>query len=486
MVTLLRSELLRKVYGMFDLIESTLKYYFIYVGSAYCVYKLVGPDFRLSKKSYGIILFSGGLLSVIMFYIRRYMLPVSVFVLIGISTIIFVYIFCKDINAVIILTTVGFAISYLAYTLSLTFNSILEQIFTHAYGVSGISHTLIVGLMSLLQIFLFFRIKRFQHGFPFLSDSRYGDLGVYLSISVLMVSSFLGLNEDPTIVALILICFLITCGMILYYWWRNRITKKYVEQLHHREMQALYEEISALKATISTLEKDNDELSKIIHKDNKLIPALDLSVKRFLVSAAQDDDRQARILSAQSLIDQIERISSERKNTVRSYEQTAIHTSKTGILVIDALFSLMEYRAAGAGIALEVAVSGNIGDMLHTAASEQDVSSLLADLIENALIATSYSKEEKRVLVELGDDNGVYGIRVSDSGIAFPAEVLENLGVQKITTHKDTGGSGIGLTSIYEICRKYNASFAIKRFPSEKPYGKCISIYFDGRGTFDI
>ena len=62
--------------------------------------------------------------------------------------------------------------------------------------------------------------------------------------------------------------------------------------MREREQQELHEQIAVLK-------KENEALSAIIHKDNKLIPALDLSVKTFLSSVAQNDCREECIKSAQ-------------------------------------------------------------------------------------------------------------------------------------------------------------------------------------------
>lgn len=33
--------------------------------------------------------------------------------------------------------------------------------------------------------------------------------------------------------------------------------------------------------------------------------------------------------------------------------------------------------------------------------------------------------------------------------------------MKRITTHKDSGGTGIGLSSTYGLCKKYSASFVI-------------------------
>lgn len=45
-----------------------------------------------------------------------------------------------------------------------------------------------------------------------------------------------------------------------------------------------------------------------------------------------------------------------------------------------------------------------------------------------------------------------------------------NLGMKRITTHKDSGGTGIGLSSTYGLCKKFNASFVITEdINSENP-----------------
>ena len=47
------------------------------------------------------------------------------------------------------------------------------------------------------------------------------------------------------------------------------------------------------------------------------------------------------------------------------------------------------------------------------------------------------------------------------------------------TTHGDDGGSGIGMMTTCELCRKYSASLRIEPV-TDGDYTKCISVVFDG------
>jgi len=56
--------------------------------------------------------------------------------------------------------------------------------------------------------------------------------------------------------------------------------------------------------------------------------------------------------------------------------------------------------------------------------------------------------------------------------------VLEKLGQQRITTHKNEGGSGIGMMTVCEICRKYYASLRIIPIKDDI-FSKSVSVIFD-------
>ena len=83
-------------------------------------------------------------------------------------------------------------------------------------------------------------------------------------------------------------------------------------------------------------------------------------------------------------------------------------------------------------------------------------------------------------MVVLGTENESFIISVYDSGITFEKKVIDNLGKRRITTHKKTGGSGIGLMTTAQLLRKHNASFVIDENVDSESYTKKVSVIFDG------
>lgn len=231
---------------------------------------------------------------------------------------------------------------------------------------------------------------------------------------------------------------------------------------------------------------ENETFSKIIHKDNKLIPAMELAVSQLLYSIAQDDTQQGRKEQAQNILKQLKALSAERAGIIKTYEESNSKFPTLGLSSLDALFHFMVQKASTAGILFDLTLDDGIDQVMTENISESDASTLLADLIENALIAAHHGQHKKAVQVKLGVDTGIFYISVSDSGAPFPPEVLDRWGIERITTHTDTGGSGIGMMSIHELCQKYSASFEIEQIQDTSPYRKCVSIRFDGHGSFQV
>lgn len=208
---------------------------------------------------------------------------------------------------------------------------------------------------------------------------------------------------------------------------------------------------------------------------------MELAVCQFLCSVAQDEKQLDKADQAKKILQQLRSLSNERKGIVKNYEDTYQKLPTLGLMGLDALFLLMMQKANMSGITFHLRLSNNANRLLPKNISESDASTLLADLIENALIATSHSQREKAVEVYLCTENNILQICVSDSGSPFPPEVLKKWGIEPFTTHADAGGSGIGMMCIYELCQKYGASFKIEQLQDPSPYCKCVSIRFDGK-----
>ena len=77
-------------------------------------------------------------------------------------------------------------------------------------------------------------------------------------------------------------------------------------------------------------------------------------------------------------------------------------------------------------------------------------------------------------------------IQVLDTGIEFEIETLLKLGLERTTTHRDSGGTGIGFMTTFETLKECNASLVIEEYNNEKDYKKSLNIIFDGKSEYNI
>lgn len=415
--------------------------------------------------------------------LRQYFSWVSIFAMVGFSICLHWILGRDNLGGVITATILGYGISYLCFSVGLISIVCLYALGIRAFGDVTSYNATVIGVIQMAGVFLLFRIKRLRHGLPFLADSQYGDIGVYLSVTVLMAASLGGTMPADNLVALFIFYTLIICGMSLWFWWKRRMEREYMDQIRKREQARLRAAVTALQDQVAVLRAENETFSRIIHRDNKLIPAMELAVRELLQAAGQGPIQRE---TAQAMLAQLAQLSRERTGVVRGYEQAGVSLPRTGVAVLDALFAYLGQKAAGSGITLRLCLPVDTPALLRIALPEQDAATLLADLVENAIIAVRATGGPGRVLVELVQEEDCPSIRVSDSGVPFPVEVAANWGVRRMTTHGDEGGSGIGLMSTYGLCQRHRASFSVQALPPGGPYTKTVTVRFDGGRGFHM
>lgn len=266
-------------------------------------------------------------------------------------------------------------------------------------------------------------------------------------------------------------------AIFIYISWKNNITKTYLERLKEKDIAKLNDTLSEKESYIKKLEEENKELSKIIHSDNKLIPAMLLSVKEFI----RDSSSLAPAASEKGmrLLSDLEQLSLHRKSILRTQDDRCRSIPETGCSSVDSILNYMKQKAHEMNIIFETAFSCDMKALVNENISENDLNTLLADLLENALIATKYG-DHRHVLLSVDRIEDFYTISIFDSGVPFPKEVLVSLGLKNYTTHKADGGSGIGLVTSYELLKKYGASLAIEEFTQNSGlYTKKLSVVFN-------
>lgn len=387
----------------------------------------------------------------------------------------------------------GFFASLIAFCLSHTifiFSSLICALILYPFSHNDpyrpdFFSFLCSGFISFCLTCTLFRFKRIQKGIKYIYTpiliNIVSVVGVFMIISLTIIQLFSSPDNRIKLIPF----YIVIVALIFFFLWQRQIKRYYNSKLRKLELESLRQELEEKNATIRKLSDDNDSLARIIHKDNKLIPAMLTAVTEYLdpENMRTDAEREAQ---GKALADQLKELAKDRMGILGESTHTDRTLPLTGHAAVDAMLSYMKKRADMAGIRYEVKLHPDFASRIGPEISEADLSHLLSDLIENAIIATN-SAEHKSLLVHLGILYDAPTVEVSDSGIPFAPEVYQDFGLQKHSTHLVEGGSGIGLMDIWELKKKYAASLHIYEYPPETaPFTKKLSMVFDHKKHYLI
>lgn len=433
-----------------------------------------------SKKVYlSQILFLLFILPVV-YTFRKYAAPFSILIIVMLLAFFINNVLKTPLSLSVTVSSIAFGIVYFAFLIAALLVSPIGC-FLDIYldsSASDIISMICIGMIQFLLISIPFKLHRFNNGMTFLSENGSNDIGVYVSLSILLTASFLSIPEKPTLILIIPLFYTLLCGLSILFWWRSSLTKRYLHKLKDMEIEELQKKISENHQEIEKLKYHNDELSKIIHKDNKLIPAMEYAVREYLLSAKNLESYNDLFNYGKEILIQLESISLERKGILNDYETKNKKLALTNILSIDTLLSYMFQKAKENHISFDVSLSESMKYLVNHMIEESDLRTLLADLIDNAIIA-SRNSIIKNILINMGFSDTYYSIEVFDSGEPFHEGILLSLGIKQATTHLKEGGSGIGLMTAFEIINRSQASFIIEEFEDNNLFTKKVSIRFD-------
>lgn len=390
--------------------------------------------------------------------------------------------------SVVYTTTIfSFSLSYIALNFaSIVLSLILAPFYYGKYDLPLIPVLVVNGIIQIAFILYFFHVPRIRKGMTFLYHIPSGNIGSALCMFlIILLITFYSTASYYRALLWIFPISILLLGFVLVYWWNFHLTQTYRKYLKTSELNSLHQTIDKKNLELEHLKAEYDKLSRIIHKDNKLIPALATAVDGFL-------DNQTKLppldLSqyGQTLRLQLNELYDERFEALEQYQQRSFPLPTTGICSLDAILQFMQQKAASHNIRFQLSLSENYSHLISHIISEKDCVHLLSDLIENAIIATKGSPI-RTIEIEFSYSNSVYAIRVYDTGAPFPIETLRDFGLKQNTTHSDTGGSGIGLMDIWSIKEKYKATLLIDEVcskPDKQHTG--ISILFNEKNHFII
>ena len=252
----------------------------------------------------------------------------------------------------------------------------------------------------------------------------------------------------------------------------------YKQNLLEKDLKETKEELEAKKKEVEKLEIENLEFSKTSHSLAHKQKALEYRLSQLTKLGKINEDEEIDIKN------ELENISEEMYK-----EPEDIELAKTDITSIDNMFSYMQSECIKDNIKFELQVVGNIHYMVNNLISENELEIIIADHIKDAIIAINHSDNSNRsILVRIGKIDNVYSLYIYDSGIEFTKEVLDNLGKKPITTHADTGGTGIGFMNTFDTLNKTKASLIINEIgkPCEDNFTKALIFKFDNQNEFKV
>ena len=373
----------------------------------------------------------------------------------------------------ILVTIISLTINYLIFFISITVNFILFFIFKIQNDYINIFIMIIVYLMLFI---LFLKIKRFKKGFSFLVNkikNEYLDI-LILNICAIILLTITLISNYNMMTSRKLIINLVIFFLIMF------ITIQKSLQLYYKQKML----VKDLEETKAELEEKNIRIKEL---ENEIIKS---GKKSHSISHRQDIlEHKLEELNMKSEISEMDIKSRIEKVGKDIRKEPVIVLAKTGIAEIDDVLDYMKSECVKKKIDFQLQLSGNIYKMINNYVSKDELEILLADHIKNAIIAIEYSNNiNKSILVRLGRLDGTYGLYVYDSGIEFEKETLLKLGKKPATTHKDSGGTGMGFMNTFDTLRKHNASFIIEEYgkPVTDNFTKVLKFKFDGKKEFKI
>jgi len=378
-----------------------------------------------------------------------------------------------NLDLAITTTIISVGISYAANAISVLFSAFIQHLVFSSTNLNLL--TIVTLAIDILILQLPFLFKRTRKGFLFLRKKEAGGTGLLISGIIILLILLMGIRDTDDFLfgALFIASIICIAGMV--FWWRNGITKLYRERLNEKNRRALEAENREKDVQIQKLTERNDFLAELIHRDNKLLPALYSAVLRYTHEAPQEGEL---------LLAQLAQLMQERSGILLQDRRAHKALPRTKVDLIDHILHYMYEKATQKDIEFDLRITGSIVYLTEHILTPLQLETLLADHIENAIIAVD-SCAHKRILVTLGVAKNCYELSIRDSGTPFDLQTLLALGTHKTTTHGREGGSGIGFMTSFKLREEMGASLIITEHPP-KPYSfvKTVTIRFDVKNEY--
>ena len=451
-----------------------LKICFMSTVTCYTAYKLTDNIIMFKKKLIKIIIINiviSYITTIIRYIFNLFISDICLIFILGCMQSI---INKQKIGYSILLITIALAINYIILFLT----TVLTFPINIFYNIKNdYINLMLIIIIYLILICLLFKIKKFKHGFLFLKrniENEYIEIWVLNISSIILFSSIIFNSSNFQITRKLFIGFIIF-SIIMFITIQKSLQLYYKQRLLVQDLEETKKELEDKKKEIKQLEQENLNFSKTSHSIAHKQKALEYKLNELALKneIAEEIDVKNRLNNI----------------TKQISKEPEIEIPKTNITEIDDMLNYMKSECIKNKIKFEVQLNGNIYQMINNHITKEELEILIADHVKNAIIAVKCSNNSNRsILVRIGKIDGQYSIYIYDSGIEFEINTLHKLGIIPSTTHKESGGTGMGFMNTFDTLKKHKASITINEYgkPVKDNYTKVIMIVFNKKDEFNI
>jgi signal transduction histidine kinase len=401
------------------------------------------------------------------------------------ASVIFVFFLTRQkLETVVSAYLLSFGISLVLYYIATAVVGIVFMFFIgeEHFDNASIDHNnlvylLLYTLVATLQIalsVLLFHIRRFRKGFPFIFKRYTIVAALFFTGVILVLVTWVNIRSRADVFTGIgysmLLLGVLIAGVGIYILIRRLISMfqaKKVRQNTADYYEKLYLEEKAKNEELLKLLKTK---SSVIHNFADRLKAMEAVVVKGSVEAETLQDLQA---DWERELDKIK-------------GKTAL--SSTNVVAIDNLLEFYARQFAAEKIAFNVMANGSIKYMVENVIKQGDLETLIVNHLNDAKKAVNASDNAFRsITAVIGVSGEHYEFTVLDSGIPFEVDTLVRLRAERVTTHADTGGGGIGFETTFATMKATGASLIInEQEQSDVDYSKSVTIRFDGKNRYII
>lgn len=441
-----------------------------------------------SIKNIILIMVANLVLSIISTYIAKHIdFFLSMVFLVVMYSVLIGLIYKMKLGYSFIVSMISYSICIVCYGISVIVEFVPYQFIKNIFQIDNDYFTLLMLLIiQFVLIYGFFKIKRFRNGFDFLKNKLNNDVTdmIIINISAIIlliyssIGSFVEINFEKLTRNLFISFIIISITMIITI--QKTLTMYYKQKLLKETMNDYERELAEKDKEIERLKDEKFHISKITHEFYNRQKALEMSVK----------DKLNNLETAEELgaIDRIQDLTKEYSEKLKKMKSLPT-LPLTEIPEIDDMFKYMQAECDKNNIEFRLKIVGNIFYLINNVIPKNKLATMIGDHIRDAIIAINYSKTANReIFVILGMKGKKYELCIYDTGIEFEIDTLLKLGLEQVTTHKESGGSGIGFLTTFETLRQTKASLIIKELSSveENHYTKAVIIRFDNKHQYKI